>query len=330
MGSIAAGCRCSKPRSSTALGRRVSPRSAGSFVGESPRQSIAKLDARLCDIKDLSVRDGLHVFGRTPEPHAQSALRSSHRDREWSVFRGGSASHDRKRRRGVCNERARGFAGRARRPSRSGGAIRRSQPWPRRCPPYWTQPDIARSARRADPDGCCHRRSRGKRSRSTLSAGSRRLSARAGNRPVGHAASLRTGGDDLAQAFAYLGVRPVWDFGSHASPASKCFRSRCSTGPASTYVARLRLFRDLFETQIALFDMAARKVAALDEDDADNPLAAVRRRGKTSRAYSAVRPAAMARAPRLPRWTQRGRIAASWAKPIWQVRPMPSMAKARR
>ena len=46
----------------------------GLVRGESPRQSIAKLDARLCDIKDLSVRDGLHVFGRTPEPQAQSAL----------------------------------------------------------------------------------------------------------------------------------------------------------------------------------------------------------------------------------------------------------------
>ena len=29
-------------------------------------------------------------------------------------------------------------------------------------------------------------------------------------------ASLRTGGDDLAQALSYLGVRPVWDLGSSA------------------------------------------------------------------------------------------------------------------
>ena len=93
-------------------------------------------------------------------------------------------------------------------------------------------------------------------------------------------ASLRTGGDDLAQAFAYLGVRPVWDFGLIASPASKCFRSRFSTGPASTLrCASPACSAIFFETQIALFDMAARKVAALDEDDADNPLAAVRRHG---------------------------------------------------
>ncbi|MDU6375332.1 MAG: cobaltochelatase subunit CobN, partial [Bradyrhizobium sp.] len=41
------------------------------------------------------------------------------------------------------------------------------------------------------------------------------------------------------------------------------------------------LFRDLFEAQIALFDLAVQKVAVLDEDDADNPLAAARRRGES-------------------------------------------------
>ena len=41
------------------------------------------------------------------------------------------------------------------------------------------------------------------------------------------------------------------------------------------------LFRDLFEAQIALFDLAVQTVAARDEDDADNPLAAARRRGES-------------------------------------------------
>ena len=41
------------------------------------------------------------------------------------------------------------------------------------------------------------------------------------------------------------------------------------------------LFRDLFEAQIALFDLAVQKVASLDEDDADNPLAAAQRRGES-------------------------------------------------
>ena len=39
------------------------------------------------------------------------------------------------------------------------------------------------------------------------------------------------------------------------------------------------LFRDIFQSQIALFDMAVARVAALDEDDDWNPLAAARRAG---------------------------------------------------
>ena len=93
-------------------------------------------------------------------------------------------------------------------------------------------------------------------------------------------ASLRTGGDDLAQAFAYLGVRPVWDFGSHRVTGVEVLPLAVLDRPRIDVTLRVSgLFRDLFETQIALFDMAARKVAALDEDDADNPLAAVRRHG---------------------------------------------------
>ncbi len=29
---------------------------------------LARLDAYLCDVKDLQIRDGLHIFGRAPEP----------------------------------------------------------------------------------------------------------------------------------------------------------------------------------------------------------------------------------------------------------------------
>src|SRR5260370_36589077 len=39
------------------------------------------------------------------------------------------------------------------------------------------------------------------------------------------------------------------------------------------------LFRDIFEPQIALFDMAVRRIAELDEPADDNPLAEARRVG---------------------------------------------------
>ncbi len=41
---------------------------------EPARDAIVKLDARLCDIKELSIRDRLHVFGRVPADDAQSSL----------------------------------------------------------------------------------------------------------------------------------------------------------------------------------------------------------------------------------------------------------------
>src|SRR6267154_5808003 len=46
----------------------------GLVKGEPNRQAIAKLDAQLCDIKELSIRDGLHVFGRTPDEATVQAL----------------------------------------------------------------------------------------------------------------------------------------------------------------------------------------------------------------------------------------------------------------
>jgi cobaltochelatase CobN len=46
----------------------------GLLKGEPNRQAIAKLDAQLCDIKELSIRDGLHIFGRTPDEATVQAL----------------------------------------------------------------------------------------------------------------------------------------------------------------------------------------------------------------------------------------------------------------
>lgn len=90
-------------------------------------------------------------------------------------------------------------------------------------------------------------------------------------------AAMRTGGHDLAQAFALIGARPTLDAatgrvsGFEILPLARLERARVD--------ATLRvsgLFRDVFPEQMALFDQAVRAVAALDEDPADNPLAAAR------------------------------------------------------
>jgi cobaltochelatase CobN len=88
-------------------------------------------------------------------------------------------------------------------------------------------------------------------------------------------ATMRTGGDDIAQAFALLGVRPIWD---HASNRVAGFETLplAMVGRARVDVT-LRisgLFRDVFPTQIALLHQAIQDVAAREESSEDNPLAA--------------------------------------------------------
>ena len=92
--------------------------------------------------------------------------------------------------------------------------------------------------------------------------------------------SLRTGGDDLAQALGYLGARPVWDMSSNRVTGVEVLPLAKLERPRIDVTLRISgLFRDIFETQIALLDTAIRKIAALDEDDSDNPIAGARRRG---------------------------------------------------
>ncbi|MEO0542463.1 MAG: cobaltochelatase subunit CobN [Pseudomonadota bacterium] len=87
--------------------------------------------------------------------------------------------------------------------------------------------------------------------------------------------NMRTGGDDIAQALALIGAKPVWDgisrrvTGFEIMPTAKLGRPRVDV--------TLRIsgfFRDAFPDQIALFDKAVRAVGALDEDASDNPIAA--------------------------------------------------------
>ena len=93
-------------------------------------------------------------------------------------------------------------------------------------------------------------------------------------------ASLRTGGDDLAQALGYLGARPVWDTSSNRVTGIEVLPLARLQRPRIDVTLRISgLFRDVFEAQIALLDTAIRKIATLEEDDADNPIAAARRHG---------------------------------------------------
>jgi cobaltochelatase CobN len=94
--------------------------------------------------------------------------------------------------------------------------------------------------------------------------------------------ALRTGGDELAQALALMGVRPQWEGGSGRVIGFEIMPAEVLGRPRVDVTLRISgLFRDVFPQQIALFDQAVRAVAALDEAEDINPLAvAVAREGR--------------------------------------------------
>ena len=87
--------------------------------------------------------------------------------------------------------------------------------------------------------------------------------------------NMRTGGDDIAQALALIGVEPVWDHASWRVTGFKVIPLAKLARPRIDVTLRISgLFRDAFPTQIDLFDSAVRAVARLDEEAGDNPVAA--------------------------------------------------------
>jgi cobaltochelatase CobN len=88
-------------------------------------------------------------------------------------------------------------------------------------------------------------------------------------------ATMRTGGDDVAQALALLGVRPVWAEGSARVIDTEILPSSVLRRPRVDVLLRISgFFRDAFPELIRLLDAAVRAVAELDESPTENPLRA--------------------------------------------------------
>jgi cobaltochelatase CobN len=248
---------------------------------DSPRAAIAKLDAQLCDIKDLAIRDSLHVFGRAPTAPAVAALaESTLRSLDSSVA---NALQSRVHELLIAcaeSERAALIA------ALDG---RRVAPGPAGAPTRGRL-DVLPSGRNLttiDPRAVPTRTAAVIGARAAAEVVRRHLQEK-GEYPravmldLWASASLRTGGDDLAQALDYLGVRPTWDHASNRVIGIEVLPLALLDRPRIDVTLRISgLFRDIFQSQIALLEMAVNRVAALDEDDASNPLAASRRAGES-------------------------------------------------
>ncbi len=215
----------------------------GIAAAAAPEMALQRLDAWLCDLKDARIGDGLHVFG-------------------------GSDSG------------ARGAAFEACGPAEMAGLLealdgRFVPPGPAGSP-AGARRDVLPTGRNlyaVDP--------RAVPTRTAYEIGSRaaaevltRYAQDHGEWPrrlvldLWGSATMRTGGDDLGQAFALMGVRPRWDHGSTRVNGFEILPLARLDHPRIDVTLRISgLFRDLFPDQIALFDAAVRAVAALDEDD---------------------------------------------------------------
>jgi cobaltochelatase CobN len=87
--------------------------------------------------------------------------------------------------------------------------------------------------------------------------------------------TMRTGGDDIAEALALLGVRPVWDQPSRRVVDFEILPLSILNRPRVDVTLRISgFFRDAFPNLIDLFHQAVLAISQLNEPPEQNPLAA--------------------------------------------------------
>ncbi len=217
-------------------------------------EALRKIDAWLCDLKDLALKDGVHVFGRATAAGASDPL--------WQA----SAAAERRALIAALDGRhiPPGPAGAPQRGRRdvlpTGRNLFTADP---RLLPTPTAMELGRLA--ADDVIRLYLQTHGEMPRSLVI-------------DLWGSATLRTGGEEIAQGLALMGCRPTWDkatgrvTGIEVLPTAVMGRARVDV------TWRISgLFRDLFPAQIALIDAAVKLLAERGEEDGDNPLATAAR-----------------------------------------------------
>ena len=106
-------------------------------------------------------------------------------------------------------------------------------------------------------------------------------------------ANMRTGGDDIAQALALMGVKPVWDDMSRRVTGFEIIPLSALGRPRVDVTLRISgFFRDAFPQLIALIDSASRAIQECDEPIDQNPAAANYQNGMSSSRVYGSKPGA--------------------------------------
>ncbi len=249
----------------TGLAREAGiPSNPPPFAGdgrEGVDDALRRIDAWLCDLKDLAVKDGLHVYGREPKGVDDPAWHASAAAERAAVL----AALDARR----VNPGPAGAPARGRRDVLPTGrnmftADPRTLPTP-------TAMDLGLLA--AGEVVRAHLQTHGEMPRAIVI-------------DLWGSATLRTGGEEIAQGFALLGCRPIWEPATGRVTGVEVLPTATMGRPRVDVTWRISgLFRDLFPAQIALIDAAVQAVAARDEDDSENPLAAARREAGGARLH---------------------------------------------
>ncbi|RUV15416.1 cobaltochelatase subunit CobN, partial [Mesorhizobium sp. M7A.F.Ca.MR.245.00.0.0] len=232
---------------------------AGVGKTDAPDEALRRIDAWLCDLKDFAIKDGLHIYGRAPDDEPD-AMRRQSADAEKTALL--AALDGRHIKAGPAGAPARGRSD----VLPTGRNLFTSDP---RTMPTPTAYDLGKAAAEEVVRG--YMQSHGDWPRSLVI-------------DLWGSASLRTGGEEIAQGLALMGCRPQWDSATGRITGIEVLPPATLGRPRVDVTWRISgLFRDMFPTQIALIDAAANAVAARDEDDTENPLAAkTRADGKIS------------------------------------------------
>jgi cobaltochelatase CobN len=226
---------------------------AGVAGTDAPDEALRRIDAWLCDLKDFTIKDGLHVYGRHSGDGSDPLRRASAAAEKENLL---AALDGRHVRAGPSGAPARGRSD----VLPTGRNLFTADP---RTMPTPTAFDLGRGA--ADEIVTSYVQTHGDWPRSLVI-------------DLWGSASLRTGGEEIAQGLALMGCRPQWDRATGRVTGIEVLPPATIGRPRIDVTWRISgLFRDMFPTQIALIDAAVRAVAAREEDDADNPLAARRR-----------------------------------------------------
>ncbi|MGH1419781.1 MAG: cobaltochelatase subunit CobN [Hyphomicrobiaceae bacterium] len=224
---------------------------------QSTDEAIGQIDAFLCDVKELTIRDGLHIFGNTIETEMQDEALAACGPNEMSAL-------------------INALDGRFIEPGPSGAPSRgRRDVLP-----------TGRNLTTIDP--------RGVPTQTALEHGKaaaeeilRRYLEDHGDWPraivmdLWGSATMRNGGEEIATALHLMGVRPIWDHASFRVTGIEVLSPADIGRPRVDVTLRISgLFRDVFPLQLALFHQAVTAVAKRDEDSHTNPLADATRNGR--------------------------------------------------